>query len=101
MCDEAFTALDPISLCVIGKLIRRFNNAEGASSVIVTHDIQESLQIVDYIHFISNGCVVAEGEPRDIGNTDDPFVHAEADGPVSFQYPADDYAAPVVGACAR
>jgi phospholipid/cholesterol/gamma-HCH transport system ATP-binding protein len=101
MYDEPFTGLDPISLGVIGQLIRRLNNALGASSVIVTHDIQESLLIVDYIYFISEGRVVAEGTPDEIRNTTDPFVHqfvhAEADGPVPFHYPADDYATALTG----
>ncbi|WP_374486313.1 ABC transporter ATP-binding protein [Zoogloea sp.] len=101
MYDEPFTGLDPISLGVIGQLIRRLNNALGASSLIVTHDIQESLQIVDYIYFISEGRVVAQGTPDEIRNTSDPFVHqfvhAEADGPVPFHYPAGDYATALVG----
>ena len=101
MYDEPFTGLDPISLGVIGQLIRRLNDALGASSVIVTHDIQESLQIVDYIYFISEGRVVAEGTPEDIRKTSDPFVHqfvhAEADGPVPFHYPAGDYATALTG----
>ena len=101
MYDEPFTGLDPISLGVIGQLIRRLNDALGASSVIVTHDIQESLQIVDYIYFISEGRVAAEGTPEAIRNSTDPFVHqfvhAEADGPVPFHYPAGDYATALVG----
>ncbi len=101
MYDEPFTGLDPISLGVIGQLIRRLNDALGASSVIVTHDIQESLQIVDYIYFISEGRVVAEGAPDEIRHTKDPFVHqfvhAEADGPVPFHYPAGDYAQALTG----
>ena len=101
MYDEPFTGLDPISLGVIGQLIRRLNDALGASSVIVTHDIQESLQIVDYIYFISEGRVVAEGTPDEIRNSADPFVsqfvHAQADGPVPFHYPAGDYATALVG----
>ena len=101
MYDEPFTGLDPISLGVIGQLIRRLNDALGASSVIVTHDIHESLQIVDYIYFISEGRVVAEGSPDEIRHTKDPFVHqfvhAEADGPVPFHYPAGDYAQALTG----
>ena len=101
MYDEPFTGLDPISLGVIGQLIRRLNDALGASSVIVTHDIQESLQIVDYIYFISEGRVAAEGTPEEIRHTKDPFVHqfvhAEADGPVPFHYPAGDYAQALTG----
>ncbi len=101
MYDEPFTGLDPISLGVIGQLIRRLNDALGASSVIVTHDIHESLQIVDYIYFISEGRVAAEGTPDEIRNSTDPFVHqfvnAEADGPVPFHYPAGDYAKALTG----
>lgn len=91
MYDEPFTGLDPIALGVIGKLIRELNDALGATSIMVTHDVQESLQIVDYIYFISNGLIVAEGTPDEIRASNDPFVHqfvhAEVDGPVRFNYP--------------
>lgn len=91
MYDEPFAGLDPISLGVIGQLIRRLNDALGASSIMVTHDVLESLQIVDYIYFISEGRIAAEGTPDEIRASSDPFVHqfihAEADGPVPFHYP--------------
>lgn len=91
MYDEPFAGLDPISLGVIGQLIRRLNDALGASSIMVTHDVMESLQIVDYIYFISEGRIAAEGTPDEIRASTDPFVHqfihAEADGPVPFHYP--------------
>ncbi len=92
MYDEPFAGLDPISLGVIGQLIRRLNDALGASSIVVTHDVQESLQLVDYIYFLSEGKVVAEGTPDEIRASTDPWVHqfvwAEVDGPVPFQYPS-------------
>lgn len=75
MYDEPFTGLDPISLGVIGQLIRRLNDALGASSVIVTHDIQESLLIVPITSLHLGGRVVAEGTPDEIRHTTDPFVH--------------------------
>ena len=90
--DEPFTGLDPISLSIIATLIRRLTDALGATSIMVTHDVQESLQIVDYIYFMNGGRVVAEGTPDEIRASDDPlvhqFVHARADGPVHFDYPA-------------
>ena len=93
--DEPFAGLDPISLSVIGQLIRNLNDALGASSVIVTHDVQESLKIVDYVYFVSEGRIVAEGSAEDIRNSRAPFVHqfvwGEADGPVAFHYPAGSY----------
>ena len=39
--DEPFTGLDPISLAVTANLIRTLNDATGATSIIVTHDVQE------------------------------------------------------------
>ncbi|MBU0602378.1 MAG: ABC transporter ATP-binding protein [Gammaproteobacteria bacterium] len=95
MYDEPFAGLDPISLAVVGQLIRRLNDALGASSIMVTHDVQESLDIVDYLYFLSDGRVVAEGTPDEIRASSDPFVHqfvnADIDGPLPFHYPAGDY----------
>jgi phospholipid/cholesterol/gamma-HCH transport system ATP-binding protein len=93
--DEPFTGLDPISVGIIGNLIRRLNDALGATSIIVTHDVQESVKIVDYVYFLSGGRVVAEGTPQQVTQTTEPFVHqfvhGEADGPVPFHYGAPDY----------
>jgi ABC-type transport system involved in resistance to organic solvents, ATPase component len=93
MYDEPFTGLDPISLGVTGNLLRRLNDALGATSIMVTHDVQESLQIVDHIYFISEGQIVAQGTPDEIRDTKIPFVHqfvhGEIDGPVPFHYPAE------------
>jgi phospholipid/cholesterol/gamma-HCH transport system ATP-binding protein len=95
MYDEPFTGLDPISVGIIGNLIRRLNDALGATSIVVTHDVQESLKIVDYVYFLSGGRVVAQGTPREVVESTEPFVHqfvhGEADGPVSFHYGAPAY----------
>jgi phospholipid/cholesterol/gamma-HCH transport system ATP-binding protein len=95
MYDEPFAGLDPISLGVIGQLIRTLNDALGATSIVVTHDVQESLKIVDYIYFISEGRIIAAGTPAEVKASQAPFVHqfvwGEADGPVPFHYPAADY----------
>ena len=96
MYDEPFTGLDPISMGVISNLIRQLNNALGATCIIVTHDVQESLKMVDYVYFMSDGVVVAEGAPEDIRNSKAPFVHqfvwGEMDGPMPFHYPGAPYA---------
>ncbi|MBU1214419.1 MAG: ABC transporter ATP-binding protein [Gammaproteobacteria bacterium] len=90
--DEPFAGLDPISLSVVGQLIRKLNDALGTTSVVVTHDVQESLKIVDYVYFISDGVIRAEGTPDEIRASNDPFVHqfvhGEVDGPLPFHYPA-------------
>ncbi len=93
--DEPFAGLDPLSLGVIGQLIRSLNDALGATSIIVTHDVTEVLALVDYVYFMADGAVVAQGSPEQIRDSQEAFVHqfvyGEADGPVPFHYPAADY----------
>ena len=95
MFDEPFTGQDPISMGVLVKLIRSMNDALGLTSVIVSHDIQETLAIADYIYIISQGKVIGQGSAKEIESSDSPwveqFVHGKADGPVPFHYPANTY----------
>ncbi len=88
MYDEPFAGLDPISLGVVGQLIRKMNDALDITSVVVTHDIYESLKIVDYIYFIAEGRVIAHGTPAEVRASHDPFVRqfvdGQPDGPVPF-----------------
>jgi phospholipid/cholesterol/gamma-HCH transport system ATP-binding protein len=92
MYDEPFAGLDPISLGVVGQLIRKLNDALGITSIVVTHDIYESLKIVDYIYFVSEGRIIAQGAPDEVRASRDPFVRqfvdGQPDGPVPFHYPA-------------
>ena len=60
---------------MIGQLIRKLNDALGATSIIVTHDVQESLKIVDYIYFVADGRVIAEGSAEEITASTEPYVH--------------------------
>jgi phospholipid/cholesterol/gamma-HCH transport system ATP-binding protein len=103
--DEPFAGLDPIALAVIGQLIRKLNDALGTTSILVSHDVYECLQLVDYLYFMSNGRIVGEGTPEEVRASTDPFVHqfvhGETDGPVPFHYAARPYAADVGLAEAR
>ena len=96
MYDEPFTGLDPVSMGVIGQLIRRLNDSLGATSIIVTHDVAEALELVDYVYFMSEGVIIAQGTPDELRASDEPFVHqfvyGETDGHLPFHYPAEDYA---------
>ena len=96
MYDEPFTGLDPISLGVISNLLRRLNDTLGATSIVVTHDVQETLKIVDYVYFMADGAIVAHGTPDEIRDSKAPFVHqfvwGEADGPLPFHMPGAPYA---------
>src|SRR5882762_6113726 len=64
--DEPFTGLDPISLGVIGQLIRRLNDSLGATSIVVTHDVAEALELVDYVYYMSAGKVEFQGTPDEV-----------------------------------
>jgi phospholipid/cholesterol/gamma-HCH transport system ATP-binding protein len=93
MYDEPFAGLDPISMGVTANLIRKLNDATGATSLIVSHDVQECFTICDYAYLLSStGRVVAHGTPRELQASDDPevrqFIRGEPDGPVRFHYPA-------------
>jgi len=93
MYDEPFAGLDPISMGVAANLIRTLNDTTGATSLIVSHDVQECFMICDYAYLLSSqGRVVAHGVPKDLNASDHPevrqFIRGEPDGPVRFHYPA-------------
>jgi len=102
MYDEPFTGQDPISMGVLLELIRTVNTALGLTSVIVSHDLEESLSISDYVVIISEGKVVEAGTPASLRESGSPwvqqFLNGSADGPVPFQLAAPDYAEDLLGA---
>jgi len=97
MYDEPFAGLDPISLGTTARLIRQLNDAMGLTSVVVSHDLDETFHIADQVVVLANGKVAAQGTPAEVRHSEDPLVHqfvnALPDGPVRFHYPAVDMAA--------
>src|SRR3954466_12698906 len=91
MYDEPFAGLDPISLGTAAKLIRRLNDTLGITSIVVSHDLEETFLIADHVIILANGKVAAQGTPQEVMASIDPlvdqFVHAREDGPVPFHYP--------------
>jgi phospholipid/cholesterol/gamma-HCH transport system ATP-binding protein len=91
MYDEPFAGLDPISMGVTANLIRNLNDTLGSTSILVSHDVNETFAIADYVYFLSDGKIVAQGTPAEMRASEDPyvkqFVHAAPDGPVPFHYP--------------
>lgn len=91
MYDEPFAGLDPISLGITANLIRTLNDALGATSILVTHDVPESFAIADYVYFVANGKVQAQGTPAELRASTDPivrqFIDGAPDGPFRFHYP--------------
>lgn len=97
MYDEPFTGQDPISMGVLVKLIRLVNDTLGMTSILVSHDIHETISIADHVYLIANGRVVGSGDPESLIDSDNAwirqFMQGFPDGPVPFHYPAQDYAA--------
>ncbi len=93
--DEPFVGLDPISMGVILRLIRRLNDALGLTSIVVSHDVHEITAVADRVFLLSGGRVVARGTPQELRDSPSDvvkqFVGGLADGPVPFHYPAPDY----------
>jgi phospholipid/cholesterol/gamma-HCH transport system ATP-binding protein len=91
MYDEPFSGQDPISMGVLVKLIRTLNDTLGLTTIIVSHDVQETLSIADYVYVIADGKIIGEGTPESI-NADkssqlQQFLQGLPDGPVPFHYP--------------
>jgi len=95
MYDEPFTGQDPISLGTLVKLIKDLNDTLNLTSIVVSHDVEETIGIADYIYVLSEGKIIGEGTPEQINNLDSKwvqqFMKGQADGPVRFHYPATDY----------
>jgi phospholipid/cholesterol/gamma-HCH transport system ATP-binding protein len=91
MYDEPFAGLDPISLGTAARLIRQLNDTLGLTSVIVSHDLDETFHIADQVIVLANGKIAAQGTPEEVRHSTDPLVHqfvsAAPDGPVRFHYP--------------
>lgn len=99
--DEPFVGLDPISMGVIVRLVRRMNDALDISSIVVSHDVEEISSVADSSYLISEGKVAASGSPDELNNAQSElvrqFMHGMADGPVPFHFPAPDYASQLFG----
>ncbi len=94
MYDEPFAGLDPISLGTAAQLIRQLNDTLGITSIVVSHDLEETFHIADQVIILANGGIAAQGTPQEVMASTDPlvhqFVHALSQGPVQFHYPGPD-----------
>ncbi len=92
MYDEPFAGQDPIGIGVLMSLIKMLNDSLSLTSIVVSHDLTETLNIVDYVYVIADGKVIGSGDPQSLRASDSPFVkqfiHGQKEGPVSFHYPA-------------
>lgn len=105
MYDEPFAGLDPISLGTAARLIRQLNDTLGITSIVVSHDLDETFRIADEVIILANGGVAAQGTPEEVRHSTDPLVHqfvnALSQGPVKFDYPGPDVATDFGNAATR
>jgi len=89
--DEPFAGLDPISLGITARLIRDMTNHLHCASILITHDVQESFAIADYVYMVGQGRMIAHGTPEQLSASNDPYVRqfldGAPDGPIAFRYP--------------
>ncbi len=101
MYDEPFAGQDPIVMGVLARLIYALREALGLTTIIVSHDVHETLAIADYIYVIAEGKVMGEGTPDELRAHPSPFVqqflNGDAEGPVAFQYSQTPYYSPNTG----
>ncbi|MCL4123159.1 UNVERIFIED_CONTAM: hypothetical protein GTU68_048302, partial [Idotea baltica] len=91
MFDEPFTGQDPISMGTLVNLIKRINDSMGLTSIVVSHDLKETMTIADDIYLMSDGRIIESGTPDSLEKSSsewvNQFMKGLPDGPVSFHYP--------------
>ena len=88
--DEPMTGLDPIGVSTIRGLIRKTNDELGLTSIVVTHNVEQMKQLVDYCYIIAQGRIAGQGRPDELALSDDPavdqFMNGKVDGPIPFRF---------------
>jgi phospholipid/cholesterol/gamma-HCH transport system ATP-binding protein len=88
--DEPMTGLDPIAVSTVRTLMRETNDALGLTSLIVTHNVAQMSQLVDYGYIIASARIAGEGPPGELANSPDPgidqFINGKIEGPIPFHY---------------
>ena len=101
MYDEPFTGQDPISMGVLLTLIKNLNDSLAVTSLLVSHDIHETISIADQVYIIAEGKVIGSGSPAELDKNSSPlvnqFMHGLPEGPVPFHYPADSFLDDILG----
>ena len=96
MYDEPFTGQDPISMNVLLKLVKELNTTLGLTSIIVSHDVNEVLDIADNVYVMAEKRIIASGSVEEIVKQTDnallqQFLRGESEGPVPFHFDAPDF----------
>lgn len=74
--DEPTSGLDPVTARALDALLASLNRDLGITIVLVTHDIDTVLTIVQRLVVLRAGTIVADGPPQEVCQTDDPWIRA-------------------------
>lgn len=90
MYDEPFAGQDPIVMGVLARLVRTLSETHDLTTIIVSHDVDETLAIADYVYVVAEGVVQGEGTPDELRQHPSAFVQqfltGAVDGPVKYQF---------------
>jgi phospholipid/cholesterol/gamma-HCH transport system ATP-binding protein len=70
MYDEPTSGLDPITSRMVDDLILETRDRFGVTSVVISHDMAGALRMADQIVLLSKGRVIAQGQPRELVESD-------------------------------
>ena len=89
--DEPTAGLDPVSTAQIDELIMNLKSKMGATSVVVTHDMQSAFKIADRLALLFDGKFAAIGTVGEFRTTTNPLVRQFVDGRLNgpFLNPSD------------
>jgi len=77
--DEPVTGLDPVMSASVNQLIEHVSERLGATSLIVTHDVEGVLDICDRVALLNQGRLHFVGRADEFRRSDDPLVRSFAD----------------------
>ena len=78
--DEPTTGLDPVTAATMDLLMRRTRDELGATSLVVTHNMQSAFTVGDRIAMLHDGRVRAEGSVAEFRACADPLVQQFIEG---------------------
>ncbi len=81
--DEPFGALDATVRAELRAWLRRLHDEQGVTTVLVTHDQEEAMEVADRIAVMSAGTIEQVGSPRDIYDRPESEFVMTFVGPVS------------------
>ena len=84
--DEPTTGIDPIIRKSLSRLIRKLNEQEELTSVVVTHDLKCLDMVADRAILLKDGRIYFEGDLNELKTSGDKYVQAFIRGQ---RYPQD------------